>query len=678
MKMLSQRWSKNIALSLLALACLTNASSAGPVEDAQARAMADVSGNQVLGLYGSQEGSNTNISIPMTNTGTQLRSVDGNTSFSANLTSPSSAAFLHVMIQPSGTGDLQQVMISQDLDMDGNMDYTYTVPRPVSGLCANGYYSCSPGSWTGCSTYRWVSDASGRVSDTSTSVVDLGGCYCINSSCGSQLPWNNTDIILKDIGGGIVAAVQSANIGFTVTNVSLGTVTIDYYGRMTGNAATQNAAQTQTLPSPITSQNYYLNVGNMSNDLTNITIAQSSDPTSLYYMMMNSPAVTQSSANTQSCSVTRVGSIATDNRTFSNSGVQYEGGTVCADHFFYMQIWRVSDTDYRIQMVGTGPGGLPDIDHGCGMGSRDANGWYTLGTISLPPNGGNTALGQILAATFSVNNMNSPRCDYAGAGYMNSLISGFNSPVQVNITCSASGTVRPYFDWNYYFQQMVDTYSETINDTCSALASNPDCRIMEETVGGVKTVQNFNSTGLSPLPSCIDFAGGVNTMNVCRPWWSQTRTYMCTTSNPWNFSDLRTRYGSVVGTTALSGDTVGYTDLSRDSSGNWVTNTGSGALPVVTSSSSCELSCRTRAPHEDNEITTSGVASSLRANATGATDYLYKVCVNGQCPLTEPGETIVDNCQCLSGFNEAAVAIQALRMAGKDTICTTYQSKPIH
>ncbi|MDD3295382.1 MAG: hypothetical protein PHG20_11925, partial [Geobacteraceae bacterium] len=78
-----------------------------------------VSGDTVQGLFGKKENLNTNLSVPMTDSTTPMKTIDGSTSFAANLTSPSSASFLKVLMQPSGSGDLQLVRISQDLNMDG-------------------------------------------------------------------------------------------------------------------------------------------------------------------------------------------------------------------------------------------------------------------------------------------------------------------------------------------------------------------------------------------------------------------------------------------------------------------------------------------------------------------------------------------------------------------------------
>jgi len=134
-------------------------------------------GESALSKYGSKNSVNNNISLPMTNSSNLMSTVNGTTSFPATLSAPSSTKFLEVLIQPSGTGDLQQVIVSQDLNTDGVIDNVHTVPALVSGVCANGFISCDAGSWANCAYYTWAADAAGRVTEVSAYITDLGGCY---------------------------------------------------------------------------------------------------------------------------------------------------------------------------------------------------------------------------------------------------------------------------------------------------------------------------------------------------------------------------------------------------------------------------------------------------------------------------------------------------------------------
>ena len=157
--------------------------SAGTYDDGKTAGSA--AAQSALTQFGSRDLANRNISQPMTSPTTLMRTVDGSQSFQANLTAPASAKFLELFIQPAGTGDLQKVMISQDLDTDGAFDYVYNLSRPVSGVCGNGYIACDPATWNHCQYFKWAAGPDGKIADVAASITDLGGCYCINSSCGS-------------------------------------------------------------------------------------------------------------------------------------------------------------------------------------------------------------------------------------------------------------------------------------------------------------------------------------------------------------------------------------------------------------------------------------------------------------------------------------------------------------
>ena len=111
-------------------------------------------GFMALGRFGSAAASNSNISVPMTNKGTNLYTLDGTNGFDAALSSPSSNKFLQILIQPSGTGDLQKLIVSQDINTDGTFDHTIDLPFMVSGICTNGVVGCEPGTWSGCKIGR--------------------------------------------------------------------------------------------------------------------------------------------------------------------------------------------------------------------------------------------------------------------------------------------------------------------------------------------------------------------------------------------------------------------------------------------------------------------------------------------------------------------------------------------
>lgn len=184
----SARWCVVIALSVLSHARYVLA--ADPASAARDAAGA------ALKQFGSSEAIRKNASLPLTSGEARLSTIDGSDAAAVQISHPSSSAFLSLAIQRAASGDLTPVRVRQDLDFDGNFDYSYQPPLPISGICANGVISCEAGTWDHCQTYRWSSDSAGRASLTSSLLNTLAGCYCVNLRCGS--PGNVRDM-LKDL-----------------------------------------------------------------------------------------------------------------------------------------------------------------------------------------------------------------------------------------------------------------------------------------------------------------------------------------------------------------------------------------------------------------------------------------------------------------------------------------------
>src|SRR5208337_3036450 len=197
-----------------------------------ARATADTAGSTVLSNINSKSGIQTNLTNPIINSATPMSTLGNTTTFNAQVSCTSSNAFLQVFVHWNGNNDLDEVLVSQDTTFSDKINYTYQVPFPVSGICANGVISCNPGTWNNCGYYQWVADpttyqvsleyptcAGGGAYDTANQVcymsagtgntcptpygfnstrnrcevnmltsgaTNLGGCYCINNSCGNN------------------------------------------------------------------------------------------------------------------------------------------------------------------------------------------------------------------------------------------------------------------------------------------------------------------------------------------------------------------------------------------------------------------------------------------------------------------------------------------------------------
>jgi len=656
MRMQSVRWSRNTAASL-AMALMMGSSSALAIDGKTAGQDA---GKSALSRFGSKNAINSNISLPMTNSSNLMQTVNGATSFPATLTAPSSAKFLEVFIQPSATGDLQQVIVSQDLNTDGTIDNAHTVPALVSGVCANGFISCNAGSWSNCRYYTWTADSDGRVSEAPASITDLGGCYCINSSCGSNLVWVNSAIVLKDIGGGIVNAVHTSNTSSTITNVATDITTITYFGQVTtktSNAATSVAAFASS-PAVDTLTGYYSKWQQLTAARDSAAIAQTADPNSFYYLISNSGAARQAQGKASVCTINRSGSVNTvsedigfDLRFYTG----YDGGGSKEECF-----WAKDNMTCMDVWFSGGQGWQTCKD----TSQAHINEIVVQIVPGLVPAGFSCARVDIVNVIDPVNPH--PGC-YGSAD--NSTHAFYNVNCFSRIPQPGSGLVVE----SPLIREKRDEYTENITDGCSSLAADPECTLQAEDVDGVVTWQNFNSTGLNQFPSCKSFTGQVGTNNICRDWWHKKRTYVCG-SQQYDFSDVTTRFGQVVSSASDNTVNLTFQDPRLGPTG-WTVANGSINLPQRDPATECEVACKTRIAKIDTQVTTTGNVTDMRVPAQSY-DIFYKTCIDTICPA-DPGEEIVIDCQCINEFAEAATVIQTLRLAGKDNICSSGQKQPM-
>ncbi len=658
MRMQYGQWLLSTGISLVATVALAAPALAGTMAEGQAAGAS--AGVTVKGLFGSKDGFNANISKPLTNTDTPLRTVDGSTAFSANIAMPSTSRFLELLIQPGATGDLQVATFSTDLDMDGAFDYVFQVPRPVSGVCGNGYVSCAPGTWSNCTAYKWTADQNGHLSDMAVPVTELGGCYCINSSCGSSLVWNNAGIVLKDLAGGAVAAIQKANTGFMVTNVSATPVSISYYGRLTNTAEMSTTNSTMLLPPPAEAQNYYKSPENLSGTVNNLVTASNSDPNSLYSLLASSQAAKTSQNSVHTCDITRIGqpkTITEDIGYDVSFFVGYDSNGSNKECFWATETYQCKD--------------IFESELGWAHCKTTAQSMISTIVKGLIP-----SVANVSCVGMEIKSNTDPVSPHPGC-----YGSGDNATHQfLHVWCY---TQLPHEGAEIFtdlplLREKRDEYTESVIDGCSSLAEDPLCSLQGEEIDSVQTYHNFNSTGLAPLATCRTFQGQLGPFQICRPWWTKQRTYMCESKTPWDFSAIGKRFGSVQTSIQQNGASITFNDSTQGDDGTWTNKDGiSMTMISMPAGESCEKACKTKVPKEDNEVTVTSLGSVLRANNSNAFDFLYKLCVNNVCPVDQPGEEIISDCQCGSSFVEAATAIQAMRLAGKDTICTSGTPKPL-
>jgi len=173
-----------------------------------AQAAANQSNTAVQTYAGDPNKIKDNLAQPLMS-GNSMTAFNG-TQFNARLSCPSSNAFFELLIGVGTTGDITSTTVTQDLNMDGTVDSAYTLPVTVSGICANGVIACVPGTWNNCQSLAWSADSTGALALSSTTLSNLGGCYCINNHCGNNLVITNLSNVLGDMGGGAASAMAAA------------------------------------------------------------------------------------------------------------------------------------------------------------------------------------------------------------------------------------------------------------------------------------------------------------------------------------------------------------------------------------------------------------------------------------------------------------------------------------
>lgn len=545
---------------------------------------------------------------------TLMTTLDGSQNFTSRLSCPASTEFLNLLAVPSATGDLFQVIIGQDTDLDGTGDASYQVPFGVSGICGNGIISCDPGTWNNCRYYRWTAGSDGRAGLQNATPTALGGCFCINASCGNNLAFSNLGSVLTTLGGGVVGALQKSNPNYAISDVRIDGSAITYFGQNAGSCtpAPATAARELLFNDPVAI------AGALDAELA----AQSADPGSAYPLLTTSPAARDQTAEIRQCRLERSVNVASVN-------------TLCQ---FPPPAGALQSNEQTV---------ILKVLSGTFRGNNDCR-CSRVSDYCNPP----------AAAPYA----SVPE----GAVFLGTSAESFRNRSQ------RDGLDRCTYDSYDYYRlctRRSDVLSEATIDSCSALDSDPECSLREEVVDGVATYRIFNPTGLSPIESCVTLNGSASSYHICRAWWEKTRSYQCRIGGGFNFDDARRRMSSVTQSVTDQSASVRFQDFRQDENGSWISIGGSIGAPARATFAGCEMACKTRRPIQDTDAGAAGHTGQFRTS-TQSYEFFYRSCGGGSCPAG-PGEELLKDCQCIDEFAEAAALMSALERAGEDLICSS-------
>ena len=586
------------------------------------------------------------------------------TQFNARLSCPSSNAFFELLIGVGTTGDITSTTVTQDLNMDGTVDSAYTLPVTVSGICANGVIACVPGTWNNCQSLAWSADSTGALALSSTTLSNLGGCYCINNHCGNNLVITNLSKVLGDMGGGAASAMAAANPLYAISNVTVDGSSIRYYGQDTSRCGQ---------PGNAALSGYFNSPGSISGDASAAATSNN-----IYNLLANSPIATTTASATPgapgmfvTCQLIADATASdqptcTVNVAVNDACGPYETNARCS---LEQEVVDGVTTVQNYNPTGLSP--LPSTR----MPTNTCAPPQTYNEVYVThPSGERAATGAVrcdggvrfvYVSTQDSFYWSTPGggCENSGYGWVDttnwvdgtSISSGNNGEQQATFTMVNSTTFR--LDRNGLVNVCNDT--GTVCTDCSS------CSSVSQTInicGGDSGSPLYTATLTVPA-TCPTNA----VPPVTRDWWVKDRRYLCRSDSGYTFDAAWQR----IATVKDSATTTGYNDYRLDTAtGEWATeNSRPLTMPPMPPAQTCMQVCKTRKPRVANDAAGSGVSQDLRTSST-VYDFFYHECGQGNTCPTGTGEEVLKACQCVNDFAEVTSIMQAMRLAGKDLICT--------
>lgn len=636
---------KHVRVALLLGLCAAQASQAQSLED-RARAAAAAAGAKT----GTSEALRQYYVMPGMS-GQAISTIDSSKSFTPTINCQKTASLLQVLIQPAATGDIGSVRISQDTDFDGSFDKTSTLGTPISGICANGVISCQPGSWNQCHYLKWDLDSTKALTLSEVGMPELAGCYCLNNSCGTNLVFGNLPEVLKDLGGGMVGALTTADPRIGVAQAQVNGPVIDYVGAQATSCAA-NPAIGQTA--------YRANPAAIQGDAAALATGNS-----IFQVLKASPAGIGKAEQTRNCTIER--EVVLNSATFDDivtvSG-NLLGITSCG-------------TDcrrYRIGGTGNCSDAPPtftahfDVHTPERIASARIVGMAAEDWVQARVNG--AIAGSAGKRPWLTEALPSGDCAVGGS-YSNSGIIDMTAAFKAG-SVNVGARVRGGKDerWGYVDVEIhVDTAcatAERLADLCAGYTTDKACRLDHEDVDGVETFRNGVGTGLKPLPQTRMFGTDSCTLQLTRDFFLRQRAYRCVLDTGIQPAPDLSRGAYIID---RSTETL-LADQRKNPDGSVVQTTAPFSLPDRGSVPACESVCKTRAPHINTAAAPAGVTGAQQNDPVGWDSFYHSCDASKACPLG-PGEELVSGCGCLDDFPEAVVMMQSVRLAGADMVCTS-------
>ena len=588
--------------------------------------------------------------------GGEKLSTPSGTSFNVNLSCPTSNAFLQVMAQTNATGDVSYLQFSRDKDLDGVIDSVKNFPKTVSGVCSTGLISCTPGTWDECVGYKWNAE-NDNLSLIETGVGNLGGCYCINQSCGdSKKSQRIISSIVTDLGTAAANALASNNPQYTISGAQTTGAIAKFYGQKLIGCGAGSAT---------TMASYYQNP----QDIESAADGYKTDANGVYQLIANSSAAKKSLTTLQSCTLNRNTSY--KNITLSDI-LSYSGGdggvhSCAGDGCIELVLGKIGNNywsgycDIQHQKVSFYVN-MPEKIKKATLVNARWDDWIKVAannqTIYAHP-----------YANWDGQTIGNKKCEWSTSWnkYPNADFTDLikqKGRIDFTVDVQVAGNGEGYA----YAQVLVDEScgldQEWITNSCEAIEQDKKCVLKNEIIDGVQTYKNYHPTGKTPIASERNISNSCD-VKIKRSWWKVKREYDCKTNTEFDFSKGIERNAVV----QSSATTTGFNDMV-----DGVTTKIDLSLPNIETQPSCTNACKTKRKKDKVSVSAQGPVTDKVGEDW---ETLYRKCTGDNQNICPAGadEKVITTCSCLNEFSTASVMMQSLRQAAQGLICASGDKK---
>ncbi|AYQ57064.1 hypothetical protein MS2017_1376 [Bathymodiolus thermophilus thioautotrophic gill symbiont] len=583
--------------------------------------------------------------------GEKQLSTPSGTKFDVSLSCPTSNAFLEVMAQTSSTGDISFLQFSRDKDVDGVIDSVKRFPKMVSGVCTTGLISCTPGTWSDCVGYKW-NGKDDNLSLIETGIGNLGGCYCINQSCGdSSRSQRIISSIVTDLGTAAASALANNNPQYSISGAQTTGSIAKFYGQKLVGCGEGSAT---------TMASYYQNPQNIESAAN----SYKTDANGIYQLIANSDIAKNSLTTRQFCTINRN----TSDRAMRLSDiVSYSGGdggvhSCAGDGCLELTLGRIGNDywsgycDIRHQKVSFYVN-MPERIKRATLVSAKWDDWIRVSV-------NNQKLYAYPYPDWDGQTIDGKRCEWSTSWSARPNVNFTDlikqkGRIDFKIDVQIAGSGEGYA----YAQVLVDEScgldQEWIANSCEVIDEDKNCKLKNETIDGVQTYKDYHPTGKTPIASERSISNSCDA-KIKRNWWKVEREYECITNSEFDFSKGIAR-NAIVQTSAKKD---GFNDVI-----NGVTKVNELILPDIETQSNCTNACKVKRKKDKVSVSAQGPVTN-RINEDW--EILYRKCTGENqniCP-NEAGEQVTTSCSCLNEFDTASTMMQSLRQAAQELICS--------